>query len=231
MTSTRLPGKVLKEVLSKPLLEYEIDRLKRVKNTDLIVLATTTNREDDKVASLGQRLGVSVYRGSEEDVLSRYYEAAQSVGADVIVRLTADCPILDPTITEELLQFYLDHQAACDYVRLEGYPRGLDGEVFSFALLAEAANKAKDQPDREHVTPYFYRYGLFRIGEVRSAKDLTYHRWTVDTPEDFSLIENIIEALYPVKPNFTYEDVLTLLEEHPAWVKLNAEVVQKKLGE
>ncbi|NEO63206.1 MAG: NTP transferase domain-containing protein, partial [Moorea sp. SIO4G2] len=153
MTSTRLPGKVLKQVLGKPLLDYQIERLRRVKLADEIVIATTINQTDEPIVELCNSISIPYFRGSEEDVLARYYGAAVEHQADVVVRVTSDCPLIDPQVIDQVIQFYLDHQGEYDYVSnslQRTYPRGMDTEVFSFAALDEAFHEASAQPDREH---------------------------------------------------------------------------------
>lgn len=232
MGSTRLPGKVLKKILGKSLLEYQIERVKRSKLIDEIVVATTTKKDDDAIVSLCTNLNISTYRGSEDDVLSRYYEAAIKYEADVVVRLTSDCPLIDPEIVDQVIQLYLDKQPI-DYVSntfLRSYPRGLDTEVFSFAVLKRAYNEAKLQRDREHVTPYIYtNRHLFALTYLESERDYSHHRWTVDTQEDFELIRLIIEATYPNNPTFTMHDIIQLLNDNPQWMKINAHIEQKKI--
>jgi spore coat polysaccharide biosynthesis protein SpsF len=235
MTSTRLPGKVLKPVLGKTLLEYLVERLRRVRLADDIVIATTTNDTDQPIVDLCKKLGVAVTRGSEHDVLARYYEAARMHEAEVIVRVTSDCPAIDPAIVDKVIGFYRDHGKEYDYVSNsleQSYPYGMAVEVFPFKSLELAYREAKAEPEREHVSPFLYtRPERFRIGQVLHHEDLSYHRWTVDTPEDFELIRRLLEALYPVKPEFDMADVLALLEKHPDWVEINSHVRQKKLGE
>lgn len=233
MTSTRLPGKVLKEVLGKPLLEYQIERLRQAKLADELVIATTTNDTDQPIVELCEHLGVAYYRGSEEDVLSRYYEAATNFRADVVVRVTSDCPLIDPGIVDEAIGLYIDNRDKYDYVSntlQRTYPRGLDAEVFSIKALEKAYKEAREKPEREHVTPYVYRRPeLFRLANHSGAVDYSQHRWTVDTPEDFELIRLILQELHPVNNRFTWLDVLDLLSKHPEWVEINAEVKQKEV--
>lgn len=235
MTSTRLPGKVLKEVMGKPLLEYQIERLRQVKLADEIIIATTTNDTDLPIVAQCARLGIPVTRGSEHDVLARYYEAAKLHHADLIVRVTSDCPVIDPSVIDEAIQFYLDHRAEYDYVSnalTQSYPYGMAAEVFPFRVLEEAHQEAIAEPEREHVTPFIYtRPDRYRIGHVIHPENHSHHRWTVDTPEDFELVRRVIEALYPVKPEFNTQDILMLLKRYPEWVEINAHVQQKKLGE
>ncbi len=232
MTSTRLPGKVLKRVLGKPLLEYQIERLRRVPSADEIMIATTTNGTDDPIVALCDRLDVRYYRGSEDDVLGRYHGAATLVHADSVVRVTSDCPIIDPGVIDHIIRFYNEHRLEYDYVSnclVRSYPRGMDTEVFSFNALDIAHREAVKSSDREHVTPFLYHNPYrFRLADITFSEDQSRHRWTVDTPEDFELIRRIIEALYPVRPGFDLQDVLRLIGEHPDWPLINAQVEQKK---
>lgn len=235
MTSTRLPGKVLKPVLSKPLLAYQIERLRRVTLADAIVIATTENAADDPIVELSQTLQVGCFRGSEQDVLGRYYGAAKQAQADVVVRVTSDCPLIDPQIVDQVIQFYLNHTDRYDYVSnslQRSYPRGLDTEVFSVRALEQAHREATAPPDREHVTPFIYNHpNRYAIGQVTAAQNLSHHRWTVDTPEDFELIKRMLEALYPQVPNFTLQDCLNLIDQHPDWPAINSHVEQKAYGQ
>ena len=235
MTSTRLPGKVMKRVLGKPLLEYQLERLRRVTLADEIVVATTTNAEDQPIVDLCERLDVPCFRGSERDVLARYYEAATQHPADAVVRVTSDCPVIDPAVVIEVIRYYRDQRDRLDYVSnglSRTYPRGMDTEVFSYQALREAYVEATDEPEREHVTPFIYRRPKrYRLANVAFRKDASRHRWTVDTREDFELVRRIIEGLYPGNRNFTLADMLELIEAHPDWAEINAHVEQKELGE
>ncbi len=235
MTSTRLPGKVMKQVLGKPLLQYQIERLKRVKLADEIVIATTTNQTDKPIIDLCNTLSVAHFRGSEDDVLARYHGAATVHQADVVIRVTSDCPLIDPQVITQVIDYYLQNQSNYDYVSnsiKRTYPRGMDTEVFSFSVLQQAFLEATTQPDREHVTPFIYRQPeRYRLGHVTYSENCSHHRWTVDTPEDFALIQKIIEAVYPTKPYFTLEDCLELLQQNPEWYFINSQIEQKKYGQ
>lgn len=234
MTSTRLPGKVLKTVLGKSLLEYQVERLQRVKLADQIVIATTTNNTDHPIVGLCDRLAVPYFCGPEEDVLARYYKAAQAYGADIVIRITSDCPLIDPEVIDEVIKYYINHLNQYDYVSnslKRTYPRGMDTEVFSFKVLEEAFQESTEQPDREHVTPFIYRHPeRYRLANVAYFENQSNHRWTVDTPEDFELIKRIIEAVYPANKLFTLRDMLDLLAHNPDWVKINNHIEQKKFG-
>lgn len=234
MTSTRLPGKVLKTVLGKPLLEYQIERLRRVVNADDIVLATTTNHADQPIIDLCDRLAIQYHRGSEEDVLARYYHAAVACSADVVVRVTSDCPVIDHEVVDKVIRFYRD-RPDYDYVSnnlVRTYPRGMDTEVFSFSALVDAFTEGVEKFEREHVTPFIYlRPQRYQLGNVAFDGDESRHRWTVDTPEDFELIRRIIESLYPEKNDFTLEDMLELFKIHAEWADINSHIQQKTLGQ
>ncbi len=232
MTSTRLPGKIIKTVLGKPLLAYQIERLRRIPDINEIVIATTTNDSDQAVVNLCKALDVACFRGPEEDVLARYYGAALEFQADIVVRITADCPIIDPTICGPAINFLINNNGQYDYVRLDRYPRGLDTEVFTFAALEECWREATAQPDREHVTPFIYHHPeRYRIKRLLCPVDYSHFRWTVDTPADFELIRRIIEELYPVNPEFTMQDSLEIFKKYPDWFFLNSTVHQKEYGE
>lgn len=232
MASTRLPGKILKKVLDKTLLEYQLERLCRVKNADRVVIATTDHGAEQPIVDLCKSLKVDYFRGSENDVLARYYGAATEYGADTVVRITSDCPLIDPAVVEQVIGFYLEHRNKYDYVSNTfpdlTYPRGMDTEVFSYQALKEAYLEAKDQPEREHVTIFIKRRPKrYRIKNLPYTRDVSNYRWTVDTPEDFELVSRMISELYPVNPRFTLEDCLELIAKHPEWVELNAKIMQK----
>lgn len=230
MNSERLPGKVLKEVLGKPLLSYMLERVQAVPNTDTLV-ATTIQPEDDAIVSLCLREGVKVFRGSQNDVLERYYQAAKENNAKVIVRVTGDCPCIDPKIIEQVIQYY--QKNSYDYVSNTlqwTFPRGMDVEVFSYKILEKAYHEAKKLPEREHVTLYIYTHPeIFTLGNYARTKDASQYRLTVDTPEDFELIKRIIENLYPNNPKYSLDDIITLLEQKPEWVQINSKIKQKQV--
>ena len=233
MTSTRLPGKVLKEVMGKPLLAYQLERLRRVQLADEIVLATTTNQTDDVLAVFAVAEEIRCFRGDEQDVLDRYYQAAVMAEADAVVRVTSDCPLIEPSIIDEVIQAY-KKSTEIDYVSntlSRTYPRGLDVECFSFKALEIAWKNADKAHEREHVTPYLYQQPMFIKRELKAAGDYSQYRWTVDTQEDYELVKILLEEIYPLQPAFTWCDVLQVLAKHPEWTLLNAEIEQKKLEE
>ncbi|WML46079.1 glycosyltransferase family protein [Neobacillus sp. PS3-40] len=236
MGSTRLPGKILKEVLGKPLLEYQIEQVRNSKQIDEIVIATTTKDTEQPIIDLCGRLLVPYYRGSEEDVLSRYFEAAQQSHAEIIVRLTSDCPLIDPNVIDEVISHYIKNFPIYDYVSNtieRSYPRGLDVEVFSMQALEQSFKKAKDTVCREHVTPYIYQHtNLFNLGYVKNDLDLSKYRLTVDTEEDFKLVDQLIkELLKRDNKYFTLRDIIDVMQENPEWLFINSHIEQKKLNE
>jgi len=168
-------------------------------------------------------------------VLTRYYEAAAQENADIVIRLTGDCPLIDPSVVDAVIRAYQTAQPNIDYVSntLERtFPRGLDIEVFSFATLEKAYRTATEPYEREHVTPYIYRHPeQFKLQQHQQDQDHSSLRWTVDTPEDFELIEKILTALYPKNPVFSQQDILDLLTFNPQWHHINAHVEQIKLPE
>ena len=233
MTSTRLPGKVLLPLAGEPMLTRLIERLRRVRRADGIVVATTTNTSDDPIAALCALLGVPCHRGSEHDVLSRYADAARLYGADVVVRITSDCPLIDPALIDQTIAAY--DEGGSDYVSNmlpPTWPYGMAVEVFSAAALAQAHAEATQAAEREHVTPFLYWHPeRYRLRNVASPVDLSHHRWTVDTPEDYALVSLLFDHLMTTRPTFTQADVLALLDAHPDWIAINQHIQQKPATE
>lgn len=233
MGSTRLPGKTFKEVLGYPLLSYLIDRLRRVEGVTSIILATTTKAIDNILVTFATGQEIFSFRGSETNVLERFYLAAKARQLDVVVRVTADCPLIDPAIITQAISEFVKGAGEVDYISNtldRTYPRGMDVEVFSFAALEQAYLSARDPFEQEHVTPYIYLHPeQFKIKQFKNQENLSLYRWTVDTPEDFELIEKLLTAVYPGKPQFTMADLVKQMELHPAWIKINQHIAQKKL--
>lgn len=231
MGSSRLPGKILLEVAGKSLLEIEIGRILRSRVPDAVCVATTRSPMDDMVEEFCLRMNIPVHRGSEEDVLERYYEAASFMKADEIIRVTADCPLLDPEVLDAVV--LRRRETNTDYASntlKRTYPRGLDVECFSFAALSEARSAAGLPWEREHVTPYFYGHPeRFALESVEREPDESAHRWTVDMPEDFTLISLVLNHFSDDLYGFRYEDVLRLLAEKPSWRAINAHIEQKAI--
>lgn len=232
MGSTRLPGKTLKPICGKPMLELLVERLKRSKVDD-VVIATTVAGADEVISDLAAEWGVKAFRGSEEDVLDRVLSAAEAFGADIIVEMTGDCPLLDPEVVDRCIDYFLANDF--DYVSnvvQRTYPRGLDTQVFPVAVLDEVSRKTNAPADREHVSLYIYEHpDEYRLGHVLAPPELTNPdmRWCVDTIEDFQLVEGVYEALYPTNPEFTSLDVMNLLNERPELAAVNAGIGQKKV--
>jgi len=231
MTSTRLPGKVLLPILGKPMLVLQLERMRRSKALDGIVIATTTNAADDRIAAMCVQEGVGCFRGSENDVLSRYAAAAQVFGADTVVRITSDCPLMEPDLIDQVVEAFLQASGQLDYVSnmlQPSFPLGLAVEVFSQRVLEHVHCEATQGAEREHVTPYIYwRPEQFRLRSITHHPNLSHHRWTVDTPEDFELVSKIFSELYPHNPQFNMQQVLQLLENHPDWLAINSHIDQK----
>lgn len=229
MGSSRLPGKVLTPVLGRPLLSYELERLRDVQGVAFRVVATTLDASDDPVARLAEDEGFIAVRGSVLDVLDRFVQAAETTGADTIIRATADCPLIDPDVIDVVVARFLEGE--WDYVSntlRRTYPRGLDVEVMRAGVLIELSNGANSRAEREHVTPFIYSHPeRFSIGQVQQDYDASGERWTVDVPEDVDLVRRIIEALYPAKPAFRMRDIISLLDANPSWRVLNQHVQQR----
>jgi spore coat polysaccharide biosynthesis protein SpsF len=237
MGSTRLPGKVLRVLGNATVLAHVVRRAQRASSIDEVVIATTELPQDDAIAEAGVALGASVFRGSEDDVLSRYYLAAKRAGADVIVRITSDCPLLDADVLQAMvIRFLAMHRSGTriDYLSntlTRTYPRGLDVEVFTFAALERANREAGAAADREHVTPYVYRNsGIFRIEQHTNAVDASRYRWTLDTEDDWRLLERIFARLGGQRDDFTTREVFELLVQEPGLAAINFHVVQKEAG-
>lgn len=231
MTSTRLPGKVLLPILGIPMLSLQLERMRRATSIDGIVIATTVNAADDPIVELCIQQGIAYFRGSEQDVLSRYAEAAQAFGIDVVVRVTSDCPLIEPDLIDKAVDIFLQAHGELDYVSntlQPSFPYGLAVEVFSRQVLDEAHRLAVQHAEREHVTPYIYwRPQQFRLKSFTHSENLCHHRWTVDTPEDFELVSKIYGALYPKNPEFGIKQTLQLFDQHPAWMHINRHIDQK----
>lgn len=233
MGSSRLPGKSLMKVMDKPLLYYLVERIQRCKNVDKIVIATSENPKDQTIVDFCSTQNLNIFKGSEEDVLDRYYKAAKIYNADAVVRITGDCPLIDPAIIDYAIEFYLNRYPEFEHVSnvLSGtrtYPRGMDVEVFSYKSLEEAAFQSKTLDEREHVTPYIYNHPeKFKLASIIRAPDMSHIRWTVDTEEDFNLISLMLKTIYPTNPRFTIHDLLTEFTKHPEWAKINAHIKQK----
>lgn len=229
MGSTRLPGKVLKDLEGEPLLTRVINRLQRAGTIHRVVIATTNKFEDDAIVEVCRDRGWDWFRGSELDVLDRYYKAAVAFQADIVVRVTSDCPLIDPAVVDMVVrQFHLkgDVDYLTNTLPPRTFPRGLDVEVIAFSALKRAWNEATDSSDREHVTPYIYKHPeLFRLHGHYNRTDLSYMRWTVDTEEDLALVRKIY-AFFG-SDRFTWRQLLAAFSLHPGWLAINRHIHQK----
>lgn len=231
MTSSRLPGKVMMKVRGKPMLGHLVDRLKRVPSISHIVLATTVNAADECLAAFAREAGIGCFRGSEDDVMTRVIGAAESGGADVIVEITGDCPIIDPNIVEQTIQLFLHND--CDYssnAHVRSYPDGMDCQVYRLDTLRKSAAMTDDPLDHEHVTLHIRHHPeLFRPLHLVAPPDVYWPELglTLDEPKDFELLGRIIEYFGDGNPFFTCLDTVQLLRGKPEWAGINAAVQRK----
>lgn len=233
MGSTRLPGKVLRRAAGRSLLDWQLSRLSRCHSLDALVVATTDLPTDDVLARHALALGVPVYRGSEADVLDRFYRAAEAAGADIALRFTADCPLIDPDLVDALVTYFLSQPLDYAGIDVSRYPRGLDAEIVTVSALRTAWHEATAPFEREHVMPFLWQQPeRFRLGYL-DREDVvgngdTPWRWCVDTEQDFALVCHLLDALRD-QPGFGWRDCDQLMRAHPEWVALNRDVVQKAL--
>lgn len=222
-SSSRLPGKVMLPVLGRPMLCRQLERLRRARRLDGLVVATSLSPTDDPIAHLAVEEGLPVVRGSLEDVLDRFYRAAQPYTPQHVVRLTGDCPLADPALVDAIVAAHLDGDLDYTSNALEPtFPDGLDVEVVRFACLEEAWREATLPSQREHVTPFVHgRPDRYRLLSFKGAEDLSALRWTVDEPDDFELVRTIYEELYPGNPTFSTRDILALLDRRPELKTVN----------
>ena len=216
-SSRRLPGKVLKPILGRPMLERQIERLRRARRLDRLTVATSSDASDDPIAALCAGIGVDCFRGSLDDVLDRFYRAAQAAGPEAVMRLTGDCPLTDPAVIDALVD--LHRAGSFDYssnAQVRTYPDGLDAEIMQMPCLEAAWRESTLPSEREHVTPFIYHHPeRFRLGTLTQTPDLSRLRWVVDDPQDYSFVVAVYEALYPTKPDFASADILDLMACRP----------------
>lgn len=222
-SSTRLPGKVLKPILGEPMLIRQIERLRHARRVDRLLVATSTDPSDDSLAAVCDRHGIAYFRGSLNNVLDRFYQAAIPYKPDHVVRLTGDCPLADPAIIDAVIAFHLngDYDYSSNAIA-PSFPDGLDAEIMRFACLEEAWREADLPSEREHVTPFIYRRpGCYRIGSYKGGHDFSHYRWTVDEPEDLEFVTRIYEHLYSKNTVFGMDDILAVLELDPVLTMIN----------
>ena len=249
MSSSRLPGKVLQDIAGGPMLARVVTRTSRAKSVDQTLVATTTAASDDPVAACCESMGISYTRGSLQDVLDRYYQAASQTKADVLVRITSDCPVIDPTLIDDCVSTLLEGSFDFTCNRLpppftRTYPIGLDTEVCTFTALEKAWVEATETFHREHVMPFIYE-GVklsaisdqlsegtsqrgFRIAQLHHDPDYGHMRWTVDTPEDLEFMRQVF-ARFDGRDDFTWQDILKLIQSEPELAAINSSVRHKTL--
>ena len=226
MGSTRFPNKVMRTICGTPMIGLLLKRLANAKLVNQIVLATSENSRNDPLAKYVQELGYPIFRGREDDVLDRYYQAAKEVGADSVVRITGDCPLIDPELVDEVIAKFLDSDVDYATNRLPPtFPNGLDCEVCTFTALGAAWNQAKTPHEREHVTPFLYESGKFSKVNLACDTDYSKERWTVDEPEDFEVVQKVFEHFHP-RNNFNWLEILDLSNKHPEWFMANRHIVR-----
>jgi spore coat polysaccharide biosynthesis protein SpsF len=232
MSSSRLPGKVLIDIGGQPMLGWVVRRVQRSRKIDQVVVATTTDASDDPIVEFCQAGQIACFRGSLFDVLDRYYQAAKEYKADIIVRVTADCPLIDPQLVDQVIEELQNKHLDFTANRLpppfkRTYPIGLDVEVTTIKALTEAWQNAKLQHEREHVMPYLYSGSVrYQVGVVNAEQDYGSQRWTVDTPQDLIFVQKVVELLED-REDFTWRDILQLVLAHPELAEINVDVRHK----
>lgn len=230
MCSTRLPGKVLLNLEDKTVLEHVVNRVTSSKYVDKVVVATTINRKDLQIVNLCSNQGISVYCGSEDDVLDRYYQVAKLFEADNVVRITSDCPVIDYNIINEVISLHLKSKA--DYtsnILPETFPDGQDVEVFTFESLRNAWKNAKLLSEREHVTPFMRNHPeIFNHSNLSYRKDISQKRWTLDNNEDFEFLKLVYKNLYSKDHLFDMDAILRLINENQQIEQINQHIVRNE---
>jgi len=231
--SSRLPKKVIKKICDKTVLSHVLERIKQSRFIDDIIVATTTHSRDDVIEHEAKNNNVLIFRGSENDVLARYYYAAKENNSDIILRITSDCPLIDPNVADIIIEFYLKNEFdvvtnAGNDISNRTYPRGLDVEVFAFKKLEEAFLNAKEKYQREHVTPYIYEK-TSKVYYYCNKVDYSNYRWTLDTKEDLHLITKIYDNFYKGRHDFYFDDIIEFIKQNPQYANINSHIEQKKI--
>ncbi|MHA7733139.1 cytidylyltransferase domain-containing protein [Nitrosopumilus sp. S6] len=225
--SSRLPRKVLSKIQSKTMIWHVINRAKKIKNIDQIVLATSSHSSDRILVKIAKNEKIFSYTGSEKDVLDRFYNASQEFDADPIIRITADCPLIDPNLISKMLSFFQENKF--DFIANNinpTFPDGLDASIFSFSTLEKTWKKAKLRSEREHVVPYMIKQNSnFKIFSYENSTDLSHYRWTVDEKDDLIFVRKIFRLL---KPNFLFstKDILKIIKQNPNLLKINSGITR-----
>jgi spore coat polysaccharide biosynthesis protein SpsF len=228
MASNRLHGKVMLPILGETLLYRMIERLKQIKYPVQIVVATSTNEEDQIIEKFCQKKKITFYAGELNDLLDRHYQIGVLTGSDVVIKIPSDCPLIDPQIVDKVIQFYLENEGKYDFVsnlHPATYPDGNDVELMTFEALEKAWKEAQRPLEREHTTPYFWENDdKFKNANVIWESGLDYsmtHRFTIDYDDDYLFIKRVFEELYPINPNFSMGDILNLIVIKPEIYNLN----------
>ena len=228
MSSTRLPNKVMAEISGKPMLWYVVNRTRKSAKVDRVIVATSNQTDDDVIARFCGEEKIPYYRGSIDDVLDRFYQTAREFGGEVIVRITSDCPLIDPAIIDKVVDEFLENDF--DYVSNTvnpTYPDGLDVEVIKRSALDRAWKEARLKSEREHVTPYIFKNpSLFKVGSVQQDEDLSALRWTVDEPEDLEFVRAVYDRMESLE--FGMRDVLSIIEKHPEISEINQNLTRNE---
>ena len=228
MESTRLPGKSLFEICNKTILQIMVDRMNHSKKLDKIIIATSVNKKDNLIENFCTENNIECYRGSEENLVSRYKQISDLTGADIIAKFGADCPLIDPIVIDEVVDFYLSNDY--DYVSNYGpppktYPEGSTLDVYSAKILNEAFNEAVKPSELEHISPFICsRPERYKLHRIDYKEDISNYRFSLDYQEDFVVIRSIFEALYSKNPYFTLEDIISWLDSNPETFKINSHI-------
>lgn len=225
LSSTRLPGKVQLPILDMPMLLRQLERLKLCQIVNTLVVATSINPEDDVIASLCDQQAICCFRGDLDDVLSRFYFCAKKFNAEQIIRISGDCPLIDPNLVDQIISHHLESKVDYTTNCIERtFPDGQDIEVFTFNALEQAFLQAKKPSQREHVTPYIRETGLFSTSNFLAKQDWSQYRMSVDHQVDFDLVSKVYESLYQHNPSFTLQDIIEFLNANPSVYKLNQHI-------
>jgi spore coat polysaccharide biosynthesis protein SpsF len=229
MSSSRLPGKVMMPLLGESLLSRMIERLKMIRHKALVVIATSEESADDVIEQEANRIQVPCFRGNLNNLLDRHYQAGKKYNADIVLKIPSDCPLIDPQVIDQVLDFYFDHPGEFDYVsnlHPATFPDGNDVEIMTMACLERTWLEASKTLELEHTTPYIWEnHQDFRIGNViwDTGKDYSMsHRFTIDYEADYLFINRVYEELYPAKHDFSCNDIISLLEQKPEIYQINA---------
>jgi len=228
LSSSRLPGKVLMKLGGKTVLNHIFERLERCIGIDQLVIATSRDKSDDPIEKWARSHKIDFYRGSLDDVLERYYEAALMYKAQAILRITGDCPLIDPETISELIDKFRSSDKD-GYCLAGEFPDGLDSQIFSFNAIEKAHKNAKLLSEREHVGPYIENNKeLFKIGLYKKFNNLSHHRWTLDEPKDYEFLKEVFDNLYLKNNQFSVLDLLNFLDSNPDIFKINSNIIRNQ---